>query len=132
MKTVDCVALIILKEGILLVEKRRSDRATDPGVVAVPGGHVKAGESLESACRRELEEELDLQCNSYHKVGFMLWTTPVEVQRVHYFHCVDWKGEPKPREAEAVFFIGADSLHMIDIAEEREVLENFFSQRIAY
>lgn len=132
MKTVDCVALIILKEGKLLVEKRRSDRATDPGVVAVPGGHVKTGESLEAASRRELEEELDLRCDSFHKVGFMLWTTPIEHQRVHYFHCVDWWGEPRPREAEAVFFIGADSLHLIDIADEREVLRNFFSQRIAY
>ena len=131
MKTVDCVALIILKEGKLLVEKRRSDRATDPGVVAVPGGHVKAGESLESACRRELYEELDLQCNSYHEVGFMLWTTPIEHQRVHYFHCVDWWGEPKPREAESIFFIEGDSLQMIDIIEEREVLESFFSQRMA-
>ena len=131
MKTVDCVALIILKEGKLLVEKRRSDRATDPGVVAVPGGHVKAGEGLEAACRRELEEELDLQCDSFHKVGFMLWTTPIEHQRVHYFHCVDWQGEPKPREAEAILFIAANSLQMIDIAEEREILESFFSRRMA-
>ncbi|MCX6654363.1 MAG: NUDIX domain-containing protein [Candidatus Bathyarchaeota archaeon] len=121
----------MLKEGKLLVEKRRSDRVTDPGVVAVPGGYVKAGESLEATCRRELYEKLDLQCNSYHEVGFMLWSTPMEHQRVHYFHCVDWWGEPKPREAEAIFFIEANSLQMIDITEEREILESFFSQQMA-
>jgi 8-oxo-dGTP pyrophosphatase MutT (NUDIX family) len=98
----------------------------------VPGGHVKSCEILEEACRRELEEELDLQCNSFHKVGFLLWSTPLEHQRVHYFHCMDWRGEPKPLEAEAIFFIGADSLHLIDIAEERDILEKFFSQRLVY
>jgi 8-oxo-dGTP pyrophosphatase MutT (NUDIX family) len=95
----------------------------------VPGGHVKEGEDLKAACKRELEEELDLRCRSFREVGFLLWSTPVELQRVHYFLCEDWNGMPKPCEAEAVFFIGVDSLRIIDIAEEREVLEKFFSQQ---
>ncbi|MCJ7574007.1 NUDIX domain-containing protein, partial [Candidatus Bathyarchaeota archaeon] len=78
MKTVECVALVILKNSKVLVEKRRSDRATDPGVVVVPGGHVKEHESLEEACSRELDEELDLKCSSFRKVGFLLWPTSVE------------------------------------------------------
>jgi ADP-ribose pyrophosphatase YjhB (NUDIX family) len=31
-------------------------------VVVVPGGHVESGESLEEACKRELKEELGLEC----------------------------------------------------------------------
>lgn len=58
MKFVDTVALIVEKEGRLLVERRKLTKETDPGKVAIPGGHVEGGESLEEACRRELKEEL--------------------------------------------------------------------------
>ena len=52
MKTVDAVGLLILKNGRLLDEKRRMDKATDPGLVSIPGGHVELGESHFEACKR--------------------------------------------------------------------------------
>ena len=58
MKTVDTVALIVLQDDTVLVERRGLHKATDPGVVVIPGGHVEEGESLEDACKRELKEEL--------------------------------------------------------------------------
>ena len=49
MNTVDTVALIILQGDEVLVERRGLHKATDPGVVVIPGGHVEEGETLEEA-----------------------------------------------------------------------------------
>ena len=73
MMTVDTVALIVLDGSMLLVERRRLDKSTDPGVVVVPGGHVEEGESLVDACARELKEELDLDCTRFRFIDQMLW-----------------------------------------------------------
>ena len=95
MKTVDTVSLIILQEDKILVERRALHKATDPGIVAIPGGHVEHGETLEEACNRELKEELDLDCSEFRLFDKMLWHTPVEIQNVHYFVCEGWRGVPK-------------------------------------
>jgi mutator protein MutT len=125
--TVDAVALIVTRDGRLLVEKRSKDKATDPGITVVPGGHVEKGESLEEACSRELMEELGLNCDTYMLVETMLWETPIETQRVHYFLCEGWTGEPQSREADTIFFIGLNELSVIDVAEEREVIRRLLS-----
>ena len=123
MRTVDTVALIVLDGDRLLVERRRLDKATDPGVVVVPGGHVEEGESLADACARELKEELALDCTSFRFVDQMLWGTPIELQKVHYFVCEGWSGVPKSIEADEVFFIGIKDLSPITIEKERVLLE---------
>ncbi len=123
MKTVDTVALIVLDGDRLLVERRRHDKATDPGVVVVPGGHVEKGESLVDACERELKEELALDCTRFRLVDQMMWATPIEVQNVHFFVCEGWRGVPRSNEAAEVFFIGIDELCLINIEKERVLLE---------
>jgi len=123
MRTVDAVALIVLDGDRLLVERRRRDKTTDPGMVVVPGGHVEEGESLVDACARELKEELALDCTSFRLVDKMMWDTPIEIQNVHYFLCENWIGEPKSIEAAEVFFIEINELHQISIEKERVLLE---------
>ena len=123
MKTVDTVALIILWGDEVLVERRGLHKATDPGVVVIPGGHVEEGETLEEACKRELKEELDLDCSVYTFVDRMVWSTPIEVQNVHYFVCENWSGTPKKLEADEIFFIKQADLSPIDIEEERKIIE---------
>lgn len=123
MKTVDTVALVVLKDDTVLVERRGLHKATDPGVVVIPGGHVEQGESLEQACKRELKEELDLDCSEFRFLDRMLWHTPVEIQNVYYFVCEGWSGNLKSKESDEVFFIKRDDLSAIDIDEERKILE---------
>ncbi len=115
--------MIILRGDEVLVERRALHKATDPGIVVIPGGHVEEGETLEEACKRELKEELDLDCSEFRFVDRMIWNTPIEIQNVHYFVCEDWSGMPRNYEADEIFFIKQSDLSPIDIEEERQILE---------
>ena len=129
MKTVDTVSLIIIRDGKILVEKRRMDKTTDPGLIVVPGGHVEEGESLVEACRRELREELGLECDEFKFVQKMLWKPPIEDQLVHYFLCKNWSGNPQCNEADDILFLTPNQLDRIEIEEERRIIENYFQER---
>ena len=124
MRTVDAVCLLVFDDDRLLLERRGMHKDTFPGVVVAPGGHVESGESLEEACKKELKEELRLECAKFNFIEMILFPTPIEVQNVHYFVCKDWTGVPPSLEVDEVFFVGLDELEIIDIAEEREFLQS--------
>ncbi len=102
----DTVAAILVKEGKFLVEKRRSDDDSDPGFIAIPGGHVEAGESFHDALKREMMEELGITimenpvnvCIEYHT------TTSGERNRAHYYRIDKWDGIIVSNEAESVYW----------------------------
>ena len=52
MKTVETVSFILIRDGNILVERRRRDRVNDPDAVVVPGGHVDPGETPVEAVKR--------------------------------------------------------------------------------
>ena len=130
MKTVDAVGLIILKNSSLLVEKRRMDKKTDPGLVSIPGGHVELGESHFEACKRELKEELNLECTQFSFIATKLWDTPIEIQRIHYYLCENWSGEIMCNEAERVFYIKTSDLNLLDIEMERDVIREMIAFKL--
>ena len=43
MTPLDCVAFVLIKGDQVLAEKRKSTKQTDPGAVALPGGHGEKG-----------------------------------------------------------------------------------------
>jgi mutator protein MutT len=131
MRSVDVVALLVCRNGEILVEKRRQDRRVDPGKVAIPGGHVEKCESLKSACRRELKEELDLECEGFKFIARLPHQTAVEDQMVHYFLCENWKGTPRSREAEKVFWIDKEGVDLLDFEIDRTVARQFFKEKTA-
>ena len=58
----DLIARVILwKDDALLVNANHNAKTGDK-YVALPGGHVDAGEHCAQALQREIEEELDAQC----------------------------------------------------------------------
>ncbi|MGI9385705.1 MAG: NUDIX domain-containing protein [Methyloligellaceae bacterium] len=63
--TTDCV-VFDADRGFLLI---RRGYPPFQGAYALPGGFVETGESVEDACRRELEEETGLAANALRLVG---------------------------------------------------------------
>ncbi len=104
-KKAKCVSGIIISEDRLLVEKRQSDDPTDPGLIAIPGGHVETGESLEDAISREMREELGIVVKKVRLVGEESWVaSDGEMQRIHYFVIEEWQGKLRAREARAIYW----------------------------
>jgi 8-oxo-dGTP diphosphatase len=125
---VDVVALIVRKNNEILVEKRKKDRRVDPGKTAIPGGHVEDPESLEQACARELKEELELECSDFRFVASMPHDTISEKQMVHYYSCENWKGVPKNREADSIFWISIENLGCLDFEIDKSAIRRFLGQ----
>jgi len=121
-KRVDVIALIIRRNREILVEKRKNGRRVDPGKTAIPGGHVEDLESLEQACTRELKEELDLECSDFRFVTSVPHNTISEKQMVHYYSCENWKGVPKNREADAIFWASVENLECLDFEIDKRAV----------
>lgn len=87
--TVDAIAKY--NDKIVLIERGRG-----PMGIALPGGHVEEGESLETAIRRELKEETDLNISSMQQ--FRTYSDPYRDPRGHYISTVfvcETYGKPK-------------------------------------
>ena len=89
--------LVVRRGNVLLLERAHAPRV---GFLDVPGGFVEAGESLEGAARRELQEETGLTLGRADWLGFY-WDTyfirgfgrfPV----MNFYYAGRWRaGEPK-------------------------------------
>lgn len=97
----ECVSFLLVDSGKVLLEKRSVSKETDPGAIAIPGGHIERGESRVQALIRELKEELDITpithqylCSLYHPTG--------ELQLIHYYAINSWKGDIRVLEADEV------------------------------
>ena len=98
MKT-DIIILLIKEhpqQGIYLPVKKRGFGI---GKHVAVGGGVEAGESLQQAASRELEEETGLQVppHDFHKAGVLTFHFPARPQwerGVHVYLLREWRGEP--------------------------------------
>ena len=125
---VDVVALIVQKNNKVLLERRKKNRKVDPGKIAIPGGHVESSETLEQACKRELEEELGLECSHFRHVVTYPHDTVSEKQMVHYYSCENWTGVPKSREAETIFWASIGNLRRLDYEIDRRAIKKCLKQ----
>lgn len=67
------------------------------GMYALPGGFVEVGETLEDACRRELEEETGIKAGRLQLVG--VYSDPKRDPR---FHCISAVYLTRVRSSNAV------------------------------
>nr|WP_086940414.1 NUDIX domain-containing protein [Thaumasiovibrio occultus] len=99
-----CVAFLLIKDNQVLIEKRRADKKIDPGLMAIPGGHIEAGESQQDAVKREIREELGVEpdalsyLDSHHHFGD-------EHEVIHYYVVTAWQGEPQAFEAASLHWL---------------------------
>lgn len=130
MKTVDTVSFVLIRNQKILVERRRKDRLNDPGAVVVPGGHVDPGETHLEAVKRELLEELGVECSSFRFFDRMLCESDTEYQMNSWYICEDWIGEPTASEAEEIFYLGSDELDQLSLPNDRIVVTRLFREEL--
>ena len=88
-----------------LVERRALNETLDPGVVCLPGGHVKKGESYEKALKREMLEELGITVKSMKFIGksFRIASNG-ERQHSYCFVITVYEGNPTAKSAKEIFW----------------------------
>ena len=66
-----------------------------------PGGKLEAGESVEQALRRELQEELGITIGAAQLWKTQMVDYPHALVRLHFCKVWDWQGELQMREAQS-------------------------------
>ncbi len=65
-----------------------------------PGGKVEAGESLEHALARELQEELGIKLAKATRWITKIFAYPHATVRLNFYRVWQWRGEPHPHEGQ--------------------------------
>lgn len=123
----ECVAAIILKDATVLAEQRKLTRKVVPGALALPGGHVEPGETIEDALRREIREELAITPLEIRYVCTLLHRS-AEFRKLHYFAVPRWQGEIQNHEAASLRWVAVTAPSPLDLDVDRLALAEY--QRI--
>ena len=131
------VGAIILKNGAILLEKRRNEPGK--GKWSIPGGVVELGENVRQAVKREVEEETGLTIEVLRLIDVVDSITLDENNTVKYdFVIIDFlveikKGSVSPasdaEELEWVPFSQVEEFNLTDsfrdfFSKNRKLLEN--------
>lgn len=100
--TVEVAAAVIQRaDGAFLLARRPAGKVY-AGFWEFPGGKVEAGEAAERALVRELHEELGIDaCTAFPWIT-RVFTYPHATVRLSFFRVTAWKGDPQPREEQAI------------------------------
>lgn len=80
--------LVFNKDGALLLQKRSMNKDVAPGKWDTSvGGHINAGETIEEAVRREMEEELGITSCGLKFLYSYIHSNPYETELVYTYSC---------------------------------------------
>jgi 8-oxo-dGTP diphosphatase len=101
-KVIDVAAAVIQRpDGSFLLAQRPAGKVY-AGYWEFPGGKIEPGEPAEQALARELHEELGIDVETAYPWITRQYVYPHGHVRLHFFRVVSWKGEPHPREDQAI------------------------------
>jgi 8-oxo-dGTP diphosphatase len=122
--SLDAVGVVvgIVAEGDrFLVERRRWDEEIDPGIICLPAGHVKVGESLEDALKREMMEELGIQVKEVKFVCRNFYVASNgESQKAYCYLITDYEGAPVCKTAREIFW--EDDIKNLSLEVDRKTI----------
>ena len=94
-------AVIQRPDGAFLLAQRPQGKVY-AGYWEFPGGKVEPGEPADLALARELHEELGIDIGPAYPWLTRVYTYPHGTVRLNFFRVHQWKGEPHPREDQAI------------------------------
>lgn len=103
------VGLVFDEAGRLLIQ-RRPDEGLLGGLWEFPGGKQEEDESLETACRRELKEELGIEVTAVEPFYTLSHAYSHFKITLHAFQCRLSKGPPTAREGQPFQWVSVDEL----------------------
>jgi ADP-ribose pyrophosphatase YjhB (NUDIX family) len=112
----DITALaVFVKDGKVLLEKRKEDEDNYAGFWAIPRGHKKGNELIDHTVFREMREELGIMITRYSELGVFNDIDPTSKHPYehHAFLVVGWTGRMHEMEQEKVKWWKLDEFEKI-------------------
>jgi 8-oxo-dGTP diphosphatase len=109
---IEVVAAVMERpDGTFLLAQRPAGKVY-AGYWEFPGGKVEPGEDAQAALARELHEELGVEVLRAYPWLMRVYAYPHGTVRLDFFRVTAWRGEPHPREGQAIAWqaIGAPSV----------------------
>lgn len=94
------VGVLLLPEGSFLLTSRPAGKVY-AGYWEFPGGKLEAGETVEQALRRELQEELGITIGAAELWKVQMVDYPHALVRLHFCKVRQWEGVLQMREAQS-------------------------------
>ena len=99
------VGVLLRPDGAFLLTSRPEGKVY-AGYWEFPGGKLEAGESVEQALRRELQEELGITIGAAELWKTQLVDYPHALVRLHFCKVREWEGALQMREAQSFAWQG--------------------------
>jgi 8-oxo-dGTP diphosphatase len=93
------VGVLVRTDGAFLLTSRPAGKVY-AGYWEFPGGKLEAGETVEQALRRELQEEIGVTIAATEPWKVELVDYPHALVRLHFCKVYDWSGDLQMREAQ--------------------------------
>lgn len=128
-------AAIMIMEGRVLLDRRRSDSRFEPLKWEFPGGKVDFGESPQVSLKRELAEELGIEAEVGALVHMVSHVYSRDGKNRHvvvlFFECCILEGEPRPVEGGEVEWFDRNAFSELELVEADVPLRELVLPRLS-